>query len=294
METNNKKIFLNAEVEKALQSYLDAQALDPKSKDKYLEFFHKFANVQGELNQENLDTFLKHNNNPPARAMLNHLLRAISRWDFPQEIIGSVSKLDIPKRTGKKEKKIPLVLNYKELTYLIEHMKGDSITNERDRLAILTQWWGGLRITELVNISLKDLGIEKYDKSKKFQKINIRSESAKFKQEGNCWIPSDIYFRITAYIKRRCQIIGFAQKLDSGESIWGFSNSAYDKLVRKKTKTILGRAYNTHSLRHGRGTDLMKKGVPIEKIKEILRHKDIGSTQIYVHLADSDIESSLK
>jgi len=294
MDTNKIKIFLNSEVEKALRSYLDAKALDHKSKDLYLEFFHKFANVQGELNQENLDTFLKYNNNPPARAMLNHLIRAIGRWDFPQEIMGSVSKLDIPRRTGKKEKKIPLILNYKELTYLTEHMKGDSITDERNRLSILTQWWGGLRITELVNISLEDLGIKNYDSSKEFQKIRIRSESAKFRKEGNCWIPSDVYFRITTYIKRRCQIISFAQKLDVGESIWGFSNSAYDKLVRGKTKAILGRSYNTHSLRHGRGTDLMKKGVPIEKIKEILRHKDISSTQIYVHLADSDIENDLK
>ena len=290
-----KKIFLNAEVEKALLSYLDAQGLDPKSKDKYLEFFHKFANVQGELNQENLDAFLKYNNNPPARAMLKHLLKAIGRWNFPVEVLGFVAKLDIPKRTGKKEKKDPLVLNFKELTYLIEHMKGNSITNERDRLAILTQWWAGLRITELIGIAYKDLEIDNYDKDKDFQRIKIRSESAKFKKEGYCWIPSNIYFRINEYIIKRSRISqSFARKLDQGENIWGFSNSAYDKLVRSKTKKILGRAYNTHSLRHGRGTDLIKKGVPIEKVKAILRHKDIGSTQIYIHLADSDVEKDLK
>ena len=289
------KIFLNADVEKALQSYLDAQGLDPKSKDKYLEFFHKFANVQGELNQENLDAFLKYNNNPPARAMLKHLLKAIGRWNFPVEVSGFVAKLDIPKRTGKKEKKDPLVLNFKELTYLIEHMKGKSITNERDRLAILTQWWTGIRITELIGITYKDLEIENYDKDKEFQKIKIRSESAKFKKERYCWIPSGVYFKITQYINRRSQVSqSFARKLDQGENIWGFSNSAYDKLVRNKTKRILGRAYNTHSLRHGRGTDLAKKGVPIEKIQKILGHGAISSTQIYIHLADSDVEKDLK
>ncbi len=288
-------ITLNPEVEKALLSYLDTKGLDHKSKDKYLDFYHKFANVQGRLNQETLDVFLKYNNNPPARAMLTHLLKAISRWNFPHETLGSVSKLDIPRRTGKKEKKNPLVLNYKELIYLIEHMIGDSIINERDRLAILTQWWGGIRITELIGISYNDLEIKDYNKDKKFQKIKIRSESAKFRKEGYCYVPSDIYFRITNYINRRIQISkDYSNKLDLGKNIWGFSNSAYDKLVRGKTKAILGRSYNTHSLRHGRGTDLIKKGVPIEKVKEILRHKDIGSTQIYIHLADSDIESSLR
>jgi len=291
----NKKIFLNLDTEKALLSYLDAKGLDPKSKNKYLEFYHKFANVHGELNQENIDTFLKYNNNPPARAMLNHLMKAISRWNFSQEVLAFVSKLDIPRRTGKKEQKNPLVLNYKELEYLIEHMKGDSITNERDRLSILTQWWGGLRITELLGINYEDLEIKSYDKDKKFQRIKIRSESAKFRKEGYCFIPSAIYYRLVQYIEKRIKLFNnFRDKLDSGRNIWGFSNSAYDKLVRSKTKAILGRAYNTHSLRHGRGTDLIKKGVPIEKVKEILRHKDISSTQIYVHLAGSDIENSLK
>ena len=287
-------IFLNQEVEKALVSFLDANNLDEKTKSKYLEFYHKFSNVHGELNQKTLDEFLKYNNNSPARAMLRHLINAIGRWDFPQEILGLVVKMDIPKRTGRREKKDPLHLDFKELEYLIEHMTGDSIIDERNRLAILTQWWGGIRVAELLGINYKDLEIENYDKDKEFQKIKLRSESTKFGKEGYCYIPTDVYFRITKHLERRFQIGSFARKLDSGGNIWGFNKSAYDKLVRTKTKAILGRAYNTHSLRHGRGTDLILKGVPIEKVKVILRHKDISSTQIYVHLSDSDIESSLK
>lgn len=286
-------IFLNSEVEKALTSYLNAKGLDEKTKSKYLEFYHKMANVHAELTQENLDSFLKYNNNSPARAMLKHLLVAITRWNFPLEIVGYVSRLDIPKRTGKKEKKNPLHLDYKELEYLINHMNGDSIIDERNRLSILVQWWGGLRITELLGITLEDLEAKNYNKDKEFQKIKIRSESAKFKKEGYCYVPSEIYFRVIEYLKRRSQILGFGKKLIEGGNIWGFSNSAYNKLVTKKTKEILGRAYNTHSLRHGRGTDLARKGIPIEKIKEILRHEDISSTQVYVHIAQEDIENSI-
>ncbi len=287
-------IFLNSEVEKALVSFLDANNLDVKTKSKYLEFYYKFANVHGELNQKTLDEFLKYNNNSPSRAMLRHLINSIGRWDFPQGILGEVVKLDIPRRTGRKEKKDPLHLDFKELEYLIEHMTGDSIIEERNRLAILTQWWGALRVSEVLSIGIKELETDHYNKDEEFQRIKLRSESAKFGKEGYCYIPTDVYYKITEYLKRRCRINSFMQKLDLGENIWGFNKSAYDKLVRKKTKAILGRAYNTHSLRHGRGTDLIKKGVPIEKVKEILRHKDISSTQIYVHLSDSDIKESLK
>ena len=61
-DTKNNKIFLNLDIEKALTSYLGAKGLDEKTKSKYMEFYHKFANIHGELNQETLDEFLKYNN----------------------------------------------------------------------------------------------------------------------------------------------------------------------------------------------------------------------------------------
>lgn len=287
-------IFLNKDIEKALTSYLGAKGLDEKTQSKYLEFYHKFANVHGQLTQETLDEFLKYNDYNSSRAMVRHLLDAIKRWEFPMEMKEVVIRLDIPKSTGKKEKKEPLHLDFKELEYLINHMNGNSWTDERNRLSILTQWWGGLRVTELLGIGLPDLETDKYDKNKSFQKIKIRAKTAKFRKERYTYVPTNIYFRVIEYIKRRSQIGSFNKKLNEGGNIWGFSNSAYDKLLRKKTKAILGRSYNTHSLRHGRATDLIKKGVPIEKIRLLLGHENIGSTQVYVHLSQSDIEESLK
>lgn len=288
-------IFLNQDIREALLSYLNAKALDEKSKKKYLEFYNKFANVHGELNQKTLDEFLKHNNNSPSRAMVKHLIRAISRWDFPLEIKDSVIKLDVPKKTGKKERKEPLYMSFKELEYLCDKIPNNSIIETRNILAIKTQWWGGLRISELLGIKKDDLEKQNYDPYKEFQKIKIRSETAKFKKEGYCYIPSELYYEIMQYLKRRIQIMSFGQKLESGKiNIWSFSKTSYSKMLRSLTRKYLGRAFNSHSLRHGRGTDLAQKNVPIEKIKEILRHSDISSTQIYIHLANKDIEESLR
>ena len=57
-DTKQIKFFLNNDVRKALTSYLEAKKLNPKTTSKYLEFFEKFANVHGVLNQETLDEFL--------------------------------------------------------------------------------------------------------------------------------------------------------------------------------------------------------------------------------------------
>lgn len=294
MDTENNKIFLNSDFENALISYLDAKGLDVKSKKKYLEFFNKFRNVQGELNQENVDEFLKHNNSSPARAMMQHLLRSIKRWDFPKEIKGSCAMLDIPSRTGKKEKKKPLMMSFVELERLIENMKGNSITEERNRLCILTQWWGGLRVSEVLGISIEDLGLDNF-KEKEWQSIRIRPETAKFGKERKAYIPLWLYKKITKYLSQRMTLSrNFNNKAGEGENIWGFGFTAYRKMLGKRTKNILGRSFNTHSLRHGRATDLINKGVKIEEVKEILGHADISSTQTYVHLSEEDIENSLR
>lgn len=294
-EPKQIKIFLNQEVDEALSSYLNAKNLNHKTISKYMEFYRKFANRYGELNQQNLDEFLKYNDYSSARAMAKHLLRAISRWDFPQEMKGLVFKLDIPKRTGKKKEKTPLHMNFKELEYLIENMKGDSITTKRNKLAFQTQWWAGLRISELLGITIDDLLTERFGKEKNFQQIKISSETAKYGKEGVGYIPTELYVKIVDYIKERIKISqNFANSLNQGENIWGYKKSAYSKALNKNTRRILGRSYNTHSLRHGRATDLIKKDVEIEKVKEILRHKDISTTQKYVHLDKEEIEESLR
>lgn len=294
-EPKNNKIFLNLKVETALRSYLNTKGLDKTTMNKYYEFFKKFSNVHVELNQQTLDEFLKYNNFPSARAMVRHLISAIVRWDFPQEMKDITYRLDIPKISGQRRKKQPAVMALKELEYLIERMKGDSFIDERNRLTILTQWWGGLRISEVLNISYDDLEVNKYNGKKEFNRIKIKYQTAKKGSERYCWVPTFVYKRIINYLKERTQISqNFRDKLQSKENIWGMGKSTYNKLINRNTLQILGRSYNTHSLRHGRATDLIKKGVPIEKVQRIMGHKDISSTQVYVHLSNEDIEDSLK
>lgn len=288
-------VVLNKEVEQALVSYLDAKGLDEKSKKKYMEFYKKLANVHGELTQRSIDEFLRYNPHPPAISMIKHLITAIKRWDFPQEIKVKTLDLDIPKVRVRKKIDTKFLI-YEDLEKLINGIKGDDILTERTRCAILVQWWGALREEELLGIKLQDLEVDKFDPTKSFQKIKIRSESAKFGSGRYAYIPTDVYKRVIAYLKKRAsENLNFADRLNKGViNIWWMGKSRYSYLLAKYTKEVLGIAYNTHALRHGRGTDLVKKDVPIEKVRKIMGHKSISSTQVYIHLADKDIEDALK
>lgn len=85
------------------------------------------------------------------------------------------------------------------------------------------------------------------------------------------------------------------KKFDENESIWGIGGNRYKSLMYKWTLKLLGKRYNTHAFRHGRGTDLRKvEGWDIEHIKQYLGHSAISSTQIYIHLSDQDVKDRLE
>jgi site-specific recombinase XerD len=48
-----------------------------------------------------------------------------------------------------------------------------------------------------------------------------------------------------------------------------------------------------HSLRHTVGADLRKRGADIRDIQEVLRHADIGTTQIYTQMAREELRKKL-
>lgn len=51
---------------------------------------------------------------------------------------------------------------------------------------------------------------------------------------------------------------------------------------------------NIHGLRHSFGTDLLRKGVPINEVSEMMGHSSIEVTKIYQHLTSEDLYESVK
>ena len=51
-------------------------------------------------------------------------------------------------------------------------------------------------------------------------------------------------------------------------------------------KTTIKKQVNLHSLRHSYATHLLEEGVNIVTVKELLGHAEIGTTMIYLHVAN--------
>lgn len=62
-----------------------------------------------------------------------------------------------------------------------------------------------------------------------------------------------------------------------------------DYRLRKLKASFDGNKIKFHSLRHSRATHLLEDGFDITEIKEMLMHKDISTTQIYVNVTRKNI-----
>jgi len=69
-------------------------------------------------------------------------------------------------------------------------------------------------------------------------------------------------------------------------------------LAANSKKTLIASGINPkihfHGLRHSFASNLVKKGVSIFIIKELLGHRDIKTTQIYSHLSIDSQKDAVK
>jgi len=80
--------------------------------------------------------------------------------------------------------------------------------------------------------------------------------------------------------------------------IWNkFSNKEsrlFEMEFRKASMKALGRFANPHQLRRGRATQLLKAGMPIMQLKELLGHVSITTTQRYLKVGIEELKTTME
>ena len=187
---------------------------------------------------------------------------------YYKELLGKNFKIVVPKLP----KKLPVVLTKEEVQKMLK------LTENPKHLLILKCLYScGLRLSELCNLKLEDLELEKGmgwvrgGKGGKDRLLLLGKELSK---------------DINRYAATNNLTTGFLFS-GRGERISGRS---VQKIVDEAAKRAgVNKHVSPHKLRHSFATHLLEAGVDIRKIQELLGHSDLSTTQIYTKVSTKEL-----
>ena len=188
---------------------------------------------------------------------------------FPHTQIAALS-LTRPK----KSRKLPEVISQEQFILLVQTVK-----NLKHRTIICILYGSGLRISELLNLELKDLDP---DRNQLFIR-NAKGRKDRYAQLSDYLKPL-LYNYINTYKPQRYFIEGPNGKAYSASSVRKF-------LVVYAQKAGIAQRITPHVLRHSYATHLLEQGVGIRHIQELLGHSKPETTMIYTHVTQKDLSA---
>jgi len=201
---------------------------------------------------------------------INLHLQAIKH--FYLEICKSDTKIDI--KFAKTASKLPIVLSRSEIDRVI-----DSIKNPKHRLMISLSYGAGLRVSEAVNLKIKDVDLEE---------LTIHIKGAK----GNKDRISTLSEKICDDLKK---MIALGRSND-----YVFASNRGGKLDERSAQKVFESALQNadikkdatfHSLRHSFATHLLENGVDVRYVQELLGHANIRTTQLYTKVTNPSLKN---
>jgi len=176
---------------------------------------------------------------------------------------------------AKTSSKLPVVLSKDEISRMFS-----STINIRHRLILMFLYYTGIRLDELVNLKWDDIDFDrgiihlKITKGSKdrivFVHNKLKEFIASFSLHGTGLVFTSNLGK--KYNKRTIQLI--------------VKNIAKKAGIKKRV--------TPHTLRHSFATHLLEAGADIRHIQKLLGHSSLQTTQIYTHVASSDIKNLAK
>lgn len=180
---------------------------------------------------------------------------------------------------GKKGQYLPEVLSLDEVTLLLESIVVEDAISSRNRCMMELLYSSGLRVSELCQLTLYNINIQKrfvkcIGKGNKERIIPMNPIVCQFLTEY-----------IETYRPQLCQDINtnylFIDK--RGKPIK--RDNFYHILQKLVQNSGLQKHISPHTLRHTFATHLLANNADIRSIQEMLGHSDISTTTIYTHVS---------
>jgi len=179
--------------------------------------------------------------------------------------------------TPKQEEHVPTFLSEDEMAKILDLPQSRQPLDLRDRAVLELLYATGIRVSELVGISLNDVNFSE-------RLIRVRGKG---KKERIVPFGRKAEESMAFYIRARHQINkgGIEEALFLNYRGERLTSRSVERIVDKYIHlTALRRKISPHSLRHSFASHLLSRGADLRVIQELLGHESLATTQKYTHI----------
>lgn len=186
-------------------------------------------------------------------------------------------------RLPKTPKKVPQVLDAEAVNFLVDNIGKHELKRpfpKRDRAIFELLYGCGLRVSELVGLSLEDLDLEQ-----RWLRVLGKGNKERITPIGRTSVEAlEIYLaEREANPGERAVFLNY-----KGSRI---SSRAVHQITKFYAMMLLGDpSVHPHEFRHSFATHLLNAGADLRAIQELLGHASLSTTQIYTKVAIEDLE----
>ena len=161
----------------------------------------------------------------------------------------------------------------------------DTALGSRDRAMLETMYASGLRVSELVGLTLNELDlttglVRVVGKGGRERIVPLGEEASESLREYLGQARSDL-------LKAQLTDAVFVTRRGGP-----MTRQAFWQLIKRYAQQAgIGAEFSPHSLRHAFATHLLNHGADLRSVQMLLGHTDLSTTQIYTHVARARVQS---
>ena len=187
-------------------------------------------------------------------------------------VVNPTDKIIIPKH----QNPLPEFFNTKETDNLFDSIVfSEDLFGVRDQLILKTFYLTGIRLSELINLTISGIDFS-------LRQISV---TGKRNKQRNVPISKSMANELESYVTL------LKQEFGSGHQVLfptNKGNVAYPRFIQRTVLKYLRQVTtsektNPHKLRHTFATHMLNNGADLNAVKELLGHASLAATEVYTH-----------
>lgn len=180
--------------------------------------------------------------------------------------------------------RLPKTLTRPEVTALLELPLRDRVEDQRDRVMVELLYASGLRVSELVGLTLSQVDLN-------LGCLRVLGKGTKERMVPMGQTARDLLREYLDHIrpvllKRRSTRVLFVSRRGQGLT----RQACWKLLLQRARRAGITKSISPHMLRHSFATHLLEGGADLRAVQTMLGHADIATTQIYTHVERSRLK----